>query len=243
MSLPTPAPRASARTESIRPASLNLNSRVSLSGPSTRVAFAEPSSTASHRTPWLGNSAVGYHAASATKRMNSPRAISPPPWTRPPGTPRIAARSSALAGDVAVDHPHHHTRQHRHSGVPQKTRATGDDALPGCERLPPRPIGREIDGAGDFDRDGRDDGLPVLQRRAEVAPHRRGQAVGFTHVVVARRYWPPCSFQLRHLRLCSDPPAQASESDQSYAGGHNETDAHRRPNHPVRHEFCPCETR
>ena len=65
MSLPTPAPRASACTDVTNPASSNRNFKVNLIGPSTSVAFAELSSTAVQSTPWLGNSAVGYQMASA----------------------------------------------------------------------------------------------------------------------------------------------------------------------------------
>ena len=46
------------------PASSNLKSKFSASCPSTSVAWADWSSTAAQRTPWLGSNAVGYHAIS-----------------------------------------------------------------------------------------------------------------------------------------------------------------------------------
>jgi hypothetical protein len=49
----------------MKPASSKLNSKVKEIGPSMMVALAEASPAACQRTPWLGNSAVGYQAASA----------------------------------------------------------------------------------------------------------------------------------------------------------------------------------
>src|ERR1700687_2530764 len=70
--LPTVAHRASASADSITPASLNLNSIFKLILPSTRIALAEWSSTASHRTPWLGCRAVGSPTASAKNAATLP---------------------------------------------------------------------------------------------------------------------------------------------------------------------------